>query len=186
MRMKTKSFLIAMLMVIGVAAARAQTVTIEKKGSSLFKIIYADEIAAKVKISIFNESRDQMYSETFNGIKNLVRPISFMDVSQGEYTIEFQTRNGTKTEKINYVIEPTHKYAQLTKLPSDSRYMLAVTNEGLEKISIRIFDSANQLVLEESKDSNNGFAQVYNLKNLKGSFTFEVSDESGNTKTIRK
>ena len=41
MRMKTKSFLIAMLMVIGVAAARAQTVTIEKKGSSLFKIIYA-------------------------------------------------------------------------------------------------------------------------------------------------
>jgi hypothetical protein len=41
------------------------------------------------------------------------------------------------------------------------------------------------LVLEENKYSINGFATLYNMKNVSGAFTIEVTDQSGTTKTIR-
>ena len=49
--MKTKSFLIAALMVIGVAVASAQSVAVERKSSTVFKIMYQEETAGKVKMS---------------------------------------------------------------------------------------------------------------------------------------
>ncbi|MEK6783290.1 MAG: hypothetical protein AABY93_16435 [Bacteroidota bacterium] len=183
--MKTKSFLTAVLMVIGVAGASAQSVAVEKKGPNVFKITYRDETAGRVKMSIFNESGREVFSETFSDVKSFARPLNFIEMEQGEYTIELVGNSGKKVEKINYFLEPSLKNVHLTKIANESKYLLAVTNEGSEQITVRIFDSANQLVFDESKQSNNGFAQVYNLKNVQGAFTFEVSDQSGNTKTIR-
>ena len=183
--MKTKSFLIAALMVIGVAVASAQSVAVERKSSTVFKIMYKEETAGKVKMSIFNENGSEVFSEIFKDVKSFARPLNFVGMEQGEYTIELVDNNGKKIEKINYFIEPSLKNVHLTKIANESKYLLAVTNVGTEQITVKIFDSTDQLVLDETMQSNKGFAQVYNMKNLSGAFTFQVSDQSGNTKTIR-
>ena len=183
--MKTKLFLAAVLMVIGVAGANAQSVAVEKKGSSIFKIMYRAEVAGKVKLSVFNDSGKEVFAESFKDVKNFARPLNFIGMEQGEYTIELVDNAGKKVETIKYLLGPSLRSVHLTKIVNEPKYLLAVTNEGTEQINVRIFDSANQLVLDESKTSNNGFATVYNMKNLTGAFTFEVSDQSGNTKTVR-
>lgn len=183
--MKTKSFLIAALMVIGVAVANAQSVAVERKSSTVFKIMYQEETAGKVKMSIFNAAGTEVFAETFKEVKSFARPLNFVGMEQGEYTVELVDNNGKKVEKINYVIESSLKNVHLAKIANESKYVLAVTSSGTEPINVKIFDSANQLVLDENKSSNNGFATVYNLKNLTGAFTIEVSDSNGNTKTIR-
>ncbi len=183
--MKAKSFLSAVLMVIGVAGASAQTVAVEKKSSTVFKIAYQDETSGKVKMSIYNESGSEVVSETFKDVKSFVRPLNFSQMEYGVYTVELIDHAGKKKEKINYFLEPSLKNVHVAKIANESKYLLAVTSAGTEPINVKIFDSANQLVLDEMKNSNNGFATVYNLKNLTGGFTFEVSDLSGNTKTIR-
>ncbi|MBK5278846.1 MAG: hypothetical protein JJE09_08285 [Bacteroidia bacterium] len=183
--MKTKSFLFAVLMVIGVASASAQTIKVEKKSATVFKITYQDESSGKVKMNIYNEDGVEVFSETFKDVKNFVLPLNFVAMEHGTYTIELEDNKGRKSEKINYILESRLKNVHLTKMANEPKYLLAVTSEGSEDINVRIFDSANQLVLEESRASNNGFAMVYNMKNIHGAFTFEVSDQSGNTKTIR-
>jgi virulence-associated protein VapD len=183
--MKTKSFLSAVLMVIGVAGASAQTVAVEKKSSTVFKIAYQDETSGKVKVNIYNENGNEVFSETFKDVKSFVRPLNFSQMEYGVYTVELVGHAGKKTEQINYFSEPSLKNVHLTKLASESKYLLAVTNSGNEEIKVKIYDSANQLVLEENRLSNMGFAQVYNMKNISGAFTFEISDKSGSIKTIR-
>ena len=183
--MKTDSILTAVLMVIGVAAASAQTVAVEKKSANIYKITYQEQTPGTVKMSIFNAAGSEVYAETLKDVKNFARPLNFVGMEQGEYTIELVNSNGKRVEKINYLLEPSLKNVHVAKIANESKYLLAVTNSGTETINVKIFDSANQLVLDENKSSNNGFAQVYNLKNLSGAFTFEVSDAKGNTKTIR-
>lgn len=183
--MKAKSFLTALLMVIGVAVVSAQTVAVEKKSSNVFKITYKDETAGKVKMSIFNAAGTEVFTETFKDVKSFARPLNFSGMEQGDYTVELVDNNGKKVEKLSYFIEPSLKSVHVAKIANESRYLLAVTSAGTEPINVKIFDSTNQLVLDENKNSNNGFATVYNLKNLSGAFTIEVSDQSGNTKTIR-
>jgi flagellar hook assembly protein FlgD len=183
--MKTNSIFTAVLMVIGVAVASAQTVAVEKKSSNVFKITYKDETAGKVKVSIFNAAGTEVFAETFKEVKSFARPLNFGGMEQGEYTVEVVANNGKKVEKINYTLESSLKNVHLAKIANESKYVLAVTSAGTEPINVKIFDSANQLVLDENKNSNNGFATVYNMKNLSGAFTIEVSDLNGNTKTVR-
>jgi len=183
--MKTRSFITAVLMVIGVAVASAQTVSVEKKNANVFKIAYSNETVGKVKVSITNAEGSEVYAETLASVKNFALPLNFVGMEEGAYTVEIASATGKSVETINYASEPIIKTVHVTKLADASKYLLAVTSEGTEQFNVKIFDSANQLVLDEMKNSNNGFATVYNLKNLTGAFTIEVSDQSGYTKTIR-
>ena len=99
--MKTKSFLIAALMVIGVAVANAQSVVVERKSSTVFKIMYREKTAGKVKMSIFNAAGTEVFAETFKEVKSFARPLNFVGMEQGEYTVELVDNNGKKVEKIN-------------------------------------------------------------------------------------
>jgi len=183
--MKTNSIFTAVLMVIGVAVASAQTVAVEKKSSNVFKITYKDETAGKVKMSIFNAAGTEVFAESFKEVKSFARPLNFVGMEQGEYTVELVANNSKIVEKFNYALESSLKNVHVAKIANESKYVLAVTSAGNEPINVKIFDSANQLVLDENKSSNNGFATVYNMKNLSGAFTIEVSDQNGNTKTVR-
>ena len=183
--MKTRSIFTAVLMVIGVAVASAQTVSVEKKNANVFKITYSNETVGKVKVSITNAQGSEVYAETLANVKNFALPLNFVGMEQGAYTVEIASATGKSVETINYATEAIIKNVHVAKLDEASKYLLAVSSEGTEQINVKIFDSANQLVLDEMKNSNNGFAQVYNLKNITGAFTIEVSDLSGNTKTVR-
>ena len=183
--MKTNSIFTAVLMVIGIAVASAQTVAVEKKSSNVFKIAYKNETVGTVKVSIFNAAGTEVFAETLKEVKSFARPLNFTGMEQGAYTVELVANNAKTVKTIDYVIESSLKNVHVAKIANESKYVLAVTTAGNEPINVKIFDSANQLVLDENKSSNNGFATVYNLKNLSGAFTIEVSDQSGNTKTIR-
>jgi hypothetical protein len=58
-------------------------------------------------------------------------------------------------------------------------------NPGTEKITVKIFDTYNNLVHNEIMNVEGNFAQVYSFKNLVGACKFEVSDATGNVKTAQ-
>jgi hypothetical protein len=58
-------------------------------------------------------------------------------------------------------------------------------NPGTEKITVKIFDTYNNLVHNEILNVEGNFAQVYSFKNLVGACKFEVSDATGNVKTAQ-
>jgi hypothetical protein len=62
---------------------------------------------------------------------------------------------------------------------------VSVSSTGAEQINVKIYDAANNLVHNENKTVDGNFAQLYTVKNVTGSLTFEVTDKAGNTKTVR-
>lgn len=156
------------------------------RGSEVFKVIYKGENTGKVRINIYNKQAEVVFSETLSGVSGFIRPLNFSGLESGEYTVELVDASGKKVEKIVYKPVVDSKHIHISKLSKDGgKFLVAVANAGTANINVRIYDAAHNLVHSEVKNVNDEFAQIYTVKNVSGAVTFEVSDNAGNTKTIR-
>jgi hypothetical protein len=194
--MKTKSlFFAALVLVSAVASAagkdeprRTGMAVVPVKGSEVFKVIYKGESAGKVKLNIYNSNAKLILTETFNGTDGFICPVNFSGLEAGEYTIELVDASGKRAEKISFNTKKSSKHVHVSKLNNEAgKYLLSVVSASTsaDEINVKIYDSKNNLVHSETKQVKGDFAQVYKLQNAAGSYTFEVSDNTGKIKTIR-
>jgi hypothetical protein len=192
--MKTKSLYLAALMVIAVVVTSVGKdepgsqglAVVPVRGSEVFKIIYKGESSSKVKLNIYNSSSEIVFSETMNGVNGFIRPLNFTGLQFGEYTVELTDASGKKVEKINYQPTKSESSVHVSKLVNEEgKYLLSVAKANSQLITVKIFDEANNLVHTNTKEVSGDFAQLFTLKDVAGAVTFEVSDNSGNIKTIR-
>lgn len=190
--MKTKLFVTVIMMAIitGVAIAadpvRPTVVVVNQKESGVFKVIYKGEKVAKVNMKIYDAQGLIVFSEIVSGVDGFIRPVNFSGMNPGEYTIEVSSESGKEIQKVKYEIDQTIKSVHLAKIPDESKYLLAVAKNGTsEHINVSIYDGEHNIVHNETLIVKSDLALVYNLKNVKGQPTFEISDNTGATKVIR-
>lgn len=191
--MKTKSLYLAALIVISAAVAAvgkdeprsAGIAIVPVKGSEVFKLIYKSETASKVKLSIYDASAKVIFSETLSNVDGFIRPLNFSGLPFGEYTVEIADAAGKKIEKISFQPAKSTSAIHVSKLANEQgKFLLAVSKGTSSEINVKIYDEANNLVHSETREVAADFAQLYTIKTT-GSYTFEVSDNAGNTKTVR-
>jgi hypothetical protein len=193
--MKTKSILLAAFFVMSLVVAaigkdeptKAGLAVVSIKGADVFKVIYKSETPSKVKLNLYNAESSIVYSETIESTEGFILPMNFKGLASGEYTLEVVDATGKRSEKISYgVVVASNDNIRVAKITETAgKFLVAVQNPASEQVTVKIFDSANNLVHNEKTQVSGNFAQIYNVKNLKGSFTFEVSDASGNIKTVQ-
>jgi len=188
--MKATSFMAALVLVSTFAFANGpgapRVVVVNQKNSGTFKVIYAGAQAGNVKMTIFNKRGEVVYKETTKNTDGFMRPVNFTGMQPGEYTIEIADASGKIAQQIVYANESSVRNVQVSKIKEeDSKYLLAVANEGTEQINVRIFDGANNLVHNEDLTIEGNFGLVYNLKDVAGVPTFEVTDKTGTVRTIK-
>lgn len=192
--MKTKSLFIAALVVLSASvaafgkeepASSKGLAVVPVKGSEVFRVIYKGETAGKVKLNIYNTQSELVFTETINSTDGFIRPLNFSGLTPGDYTIELVDASGKKTEQVSYR-KAAKRNVHISKLAGeDAKFLVAVAGTGSEVINVNIYDESNNLVHSESKSINGDFAQLYSLKNISGSLTFEVMDKAGNVKVAR-
>lgn len=188
--MKTKSIFFAALLVTVAsmsAAAKNEPTTgmavVATKGSEVVKVIYKGEGSGKVRITIFNASTEIVYSETRNSVEGFILPLNFSGLQSGEYTFELTDASGTKSEKINY--QPSvYSNIHVSKLNEEGRFLLSVTKNAEEDITVKIYDAHNNLVHNATKKVSGDLAELYSIKEYSGACTFEVSDNAGTTRVF--
>jgi hypothetical protein len=191
--MKIKSLIIAAIVVLNSAVAFAGEDEPRKtgiaifpvKGTGVFKLVYKGESVGKVKFNIYNASGSLILTEVVNGVDGFICPLNFTGLASGEYTVELVDALGKKVEKITYQPTKSIKHIHVSKMPEAGKYLVAIANTGSEVINLRIYDNYNNLVHSESKEISGDFAQLYKLSNTSLTYTFEVTDKLGNTKTIK-
>ncbi|HEY9008589.1 hypothetical protein [Ohtaekwangia sp.] len=193
--MKTRSLFIAALVVVSATVAalgkeepsNKGLAVVPVKGAEVFKVIYKAENAGKIKLNIYNTNSEIVFTETINGTDGFICPLNFSGLQAGEYTIELIDATGKRTEKINYKpVDASAKNVHISKVANeDGKFLVSVSATGAEQINVKIYDAANNLVHSENKSIEGNFAQLYTVKNVSGSLTFEVTDKAGNTKTVR-
>ena len=187
--MKAKFFLAALTVLVSTAAfsqaAGPRAAVINQQGTGIFKVIYEGEKEGRVTLTIFDKKSKVVFSETTHNVDGFIRKVNFAGMEYGDYTIELADQTGKLAQPISYSRISNVKNVQVSKLGDKSKYILNVTNTGSEKISVRIYDGANNLVHTEYRTIDGNFGLVYNLSNVQGLPTFEVADNAGNVRTIK-
>jgi hypothetical protein len=185
--MKAKFMLVAVIaMVASVAFAtepNAKVAVVGQKQSGTFKVIYNGE--GKVKMNIMNSEGDVLFTETINTTKGFVRPVNFNGLAFGEYTIEIADASGKQIQKVQYQGGTVAKNVHVAKMNEEGKYLLAVANKKSEQINVKIFDGENNLVHDQNVVVKGDLGLVYNLKQVSGTPTFEVTDNTGVVKTVK-
>jgi len=189
--MKTKLMVSALLvaLVTGIAVAAdpvgPKVVIVNQKESGIFKVIYEGAKAGRVNLKISNDAGVIVFNESVAGVDGFVRPVNFKGMAEGEYTIEVSDASGKQVHKVNYAVDQSINLVHVSKITGENKYLFAVSNVAGEKINVRIFDGSSNLVHEQNLVVSGNFGLVYNLKDVAGIPTFEVTDNSGNTRLIK-
>ncbi|MFM8912713.1 MAG: hypothetical protein ACKOE6_07350, partial [Flammeovirgaceae bacterium] len=160
------------------------------------KVIYRAEKAENVKVKIYNQAGELVFTEMVKGYNAFMLPVNFDGLPYGQYTVEVTGASGTQSQKVDYsrvakavagsVTTAPVKAVHVTKIGEASKYLMSVANEGTQRINVRIFDAANNLVHTETRNINGSYGLVFNLEQIVGNPTFEVTDKSGNTTVVKK
>lgn len=187
--MKTKSILLAAMMLISVAAladepGSPKLVVLSQKESGLYKVIYENSRTSKVKMTILDSNGDALYTESIKINEGFILPVNFKGLAPGEYSIEVADGSAKQTQKVSYLANTRTQSIHVAKLTNEAnKYLLSVANEGA--INVRILDGANNIIHDQNVNVDGSIGLVYNLKSVSGAPTFEVTDNAGNVKTVK-
>lgn len=157
------------------------------KNGSIVKLFYRGEQPGKVKVKIYNEDGQAIFSETMKNTEDFMRPYNFSALPEGEYLIELSDENGTRTQKVSHKKIGIKRLAHLTRLDNQGgKYLLAVPNVGRDELTVRIYDETMRMVYEETQAIDGHFARVYNLDRINGEHTFEIKDGDGRVNRLFK
>lgn len=162
----------------------SKVVVINQK-SGVFKVIYEGAKAGKVTMKISDKDGAVVFNETFKTVNGFIRPVNFAGMQPGEYTITIADENGEVVNTINYRNETPVKSARIAQIGGESKYLLAIANNGIEQINVKIYDGQNNLVHDENLTISGNFGLVYNLKNVEGTPAFQVTDKIGNELAVK-
>ena len=191
--MKMKSIFLATFLLMTAVATfgsdepkKTGVAVVPMNGAERVKVIYKSETAGKVQVKVYNAENGVIYSEGFNNTDGFILPLNLSKVGYGDYTFEISDASGRRIEKLVYEPAKSLNNIRISKLDAtEGKFLVAVESPKNEKITVRIFDNFNNLLHNEVKSVNGGFAQVYTVKNLTGTCTFEVSDNNGLVKSVQ-
>ena len=191
--MKTKSiYLVAFLLMSAVATfgndepKNAGLAVLAVKGADVFKVVYKTGTANNVKVKLYNAKSEVILSHLISNTDGFILPLNFVNLSTGEYKLELIDAKGIRTEKIVYQQPKPFDNIRVSRIATTGdKFLVSVMSAKNEKVTVKIFDNYNNLLHNEVKSVNGDFAQVYNVKNLQGACTFEISDDAGRVKTVQ-
>jgi hypothetical protein len=167
----------------------ASGMTVVKKDDSSYKLIYKSAAASDVTVTILNSNNDIIFKETIRKSDGFLRPYNLERLPIGQYTFKIVSGSTSHTEIIDLrkpaVDSELLKLASLVKI-EEGRYMLAMTGKGEGKIGVRISNEQGETLYDENKSTHGAFAEVYNLGNVSGLFSFEITDDNGQVKKFVK
>ena len=189
--MKNTLSLLVVLLVSSVAFANSPDIpktnmAVLKNGSTI-KLLYKGDKQSDVKVSIFNDANQMVFTEKIKNTNGFSRPYNFSELPEGNYSIRLVDNAGMMVERV--VVEkklPEAKVMHLLRIPGTSKLLLSIPNKGSQEIYVTIYDQMHEVLYQGAQSIQGDFAQVYNLGNYEGGFTFVVSDNKGLSNTMTK
>jgi hypothetical protein len=183
--MKTKSVLMVALMAMSVSVFAANEpvnsrIAVLTQESGIFKVIYESVKAGKVTLTITDRDGNVVYKEGIKTVNGFIRPVNFNGMDLGVYTIAIADATGEQIQTVNYQSDFGVKHAHVARIAEEGKYLLAVASQGAGQINVKIFDGENNLVHNQNLAVNGDFGLVFNLKQVVGTPSFEVTDNRGN------
>lgn len=153
---------------------------VRKESSSIYMVNYSDSTPGKVILTIMDPQGNLVVKRLIQNKTGFVMPVNLSSVAQGIYMV--YTDNGTEKQNavINYNNDTAPTYSRIVNL-GENRYLFTTTHVGKEVITITIYDGNDVRVFGENREIDGVYSMIYNLKNVMGKPSFEVTETSGNS-----
>lgn len=187
--MKAKLVLVMAISLMGSVvfaqeSANPKFVVVSQGNSGLYKVIYDNPGASKVKMNIYRSNGEKIFGEALN-VEGFVRTVNFKGMYSDKYTIEVTDNGGKHVETVAYGPASTTNI-HVARLDKESnKYLLSVANGNSAEINVRILDGENNVVHTQNLAVTGSVGLVYDLARVQGSPTFEVGDNTGVYRTIK-
>jgi hypothetical protein len=167
----------------------ASEFAVVKKAGSSYKLIYKSKEKEDVTVTILNEKNEIVYTETVKRSDGFIRPYNLENLPSGSYAFKIDRKSSKGTQIVK--VESTDNENETLKLSAlvkvkEGRYLLTAPAKNNEQLAIKILNEKGEIIYNESVLTTGAFAQLYNLKNLTGVFSFEIEDEHGHIKSFVK
>jgi hypothetical protein len=177
--MKTKLAVAALLLMIGVAQVRASengpSLKISREeGSGIFLVKYLGIQTGDVKLTIKDATGGILLNESIKEVKGFSLPVNLEGVGEGVYTVEVGNKSFQEVGTIDYTNQTPATYTHVSQV-GDNRYMLSVAHAGTESVRIKILNDNGLPVYDKEVLVRGNFASVYDLPNIVGMPSFEVT-----------
>jgi hypothetical protein len=190
--MKMKSIVLSVMMVLvsvfafAIDPSNSQLVVLNTNTTGIFKVIYQQPGQNSVAFKVYNQQGEIVFADYIRSSNGFIRPLNFLGMESGAYKVELKSGNQVTEQMITYstasteekVIDGTVKSIHVSKLAGDNKYLLAISNEGTNRVNVKIYDGAKELVYNTSMKIAGNVGVIYSLKQLVGTPTFEVSDKN--------
>lgn len=189
MNSKITALLLALIVIsfVGVAKGPVPFAVVPTAKANVYNIYYSSAEVGKVKISIYNAQNELVHTEVLSNVSSFKRPYNFSQVAEGQYKIVVEDKSGKHVEQVNYAMNKVQSFISVTEAANaENKYILNVTNNGTEEISVKIFSGSN-MIHSQALQVTGSFGLVYNLQKVKTpeSISFEVTTSNGTTQVIK-
>jgi len=188
MKSTLNAIIVSVVLVSNAFAFSPTSLTVMTSGKfNVFNIHYRTAEKGTVKLSIIDSKNKTVFSEVLFNTSSFVRPFNFSQLTEGEYTVVLEDKNGKQSEKISYTVNQVTCFVSVSPVANqDGKYRLNVYNNGSENVDVRIFTQEGLLVHDQVLSVNGNYALIYNLQQVASpAFTFEVTTSNGNVKTVK-
>lgn len=151
-------------------------VRVSKDSSSVFKVYYSSADAKKVKINIYNENEEIVFSEVIKNENGFVRPYNMSNLPSGSYKFEIVDNEDIRAYEFSYGIIPSKKddFVAFVNQFSNNRFFLGLASNTEEEFTIKIYDANSNEVYNSTETVKNQFSQLFNLENTSSNVTFKI------------
>jgi hypothetical protein len=174
-------------LVISVATfAKNPSLSVSSASSSVYNVAYKAVEAGKVKVSIYNDNNELVFTETLNAVSSFNRPYNFSELAEGEYTIVLESKNDKQAEKVSYRSNKVTTYISMKEVAdSANKYQLNLTSSTTDAVSVKIYNASDALVHEQKMKVTGRAGFIFDLNKVKSDMiTFEISTSNGNVERI--
>ena len=190
--MKTKSIVLSVMMVLvsvftfASDPSNSQLVVLNTNTAGVFKVIYHQPGENSIAFKVYNQQGEIVFADYIRSSNGFIRPLNFLGMESGAYKVELKSGNQVTEQMITYstasteenVIDGIVKSIHVSKLAGENKYLLAISNQGTNRVNVRILNGNKEMVYNRNMNINGDLGVVYSLKQLVGTPTFEVSDKN--------
>lgn len=170
---KVKIFILALLVTAGTQVFANNDIEPEieilSTAPNSFKLVYKSAEATSVKINIYNEKSNRIFSDKVNNPGSFSKLYNFKNLNSGKYTFEIIANGQSAKEDVYYTLpkKASNKMkAFVNQLDNNKKFKLMVMGNNMEPVTVKIYDVNNRLLHERSYTSEKSIGEVYNLKNV--------------------
>ncbi len=187
--MQKVSLLITSIILSGASfAAAPASLSVVAKSETIFNVHYQTSQNGTVRVSIIDNANRVVFAEVLTNIGSFVRPYNFSELSEGEYTIVVEGKNGKQAEKVNYTSTKITSYAMVSEVENQkNKYLLNVSNNGAQNVTVRILAADGSVLHEQTLEVVGSAGVIYDLNKVKAdntTITFEINVNGNAVQTI--